>query len=273
MSAAFLIVFREMLEMVLILGMLSVVCRDWTSRGWMTAGSLMGLCGAWIVALFMEQLEGAMDGDGEFLFNAVLLLLASMMLVLTLIWMRHQGLVWRQRTHALSDQLKGGRIPGLLLAFLGFSAVIREGAETVFFMFSLWHEQQMQALWLGAMLGAVAAILLGVAVYHQLIKVRLNTLFAVMSWLLAFVAAGLASQAVSYLVLMDWLPPLIEHVWDMSSWLPSESMPGTVLRVLIGYDDAPSGTQLLVFVLYLAITLAMVRWTQSQVAKPASSSS
>ena len=259
MSAAFLIVFREMLEMTLILGMLLAVCRDWADRVWIALGALLGLCGAWIVALFMEQLEGALDGNGEFLFNAGLLLMASVMLVLTMIWLGRQGVAWRQRTQAVSRQLESGRMPGLPLAMLGFAAVIREGAETVFFMFSLWHGNQMQALWTGGMFGAVAAFLLGAAVYRQLIKVRLKTLFALMSWLLAFVAAGLASQAVYYLVLMDWLPPLVEHVWDFSSWLPRESLAGTLLRVLFGYDEAPSGMQMLTFFLYLALALVLVR--------------
>ena len=65
MISSLVIVFREMLEMALVVGVLMAATRGMTgSRHWIGLGVLGGLVGAGLFALFMEQVESSFSGDG-----------------------------------------------------------------------------------------------------------------------------------------------------------------------------------------------------------------
>ncbi len=84
-------------------------------------------------------------------------------------------------------------------------------------------------------------------------------LFAATSLMIAFLAAGMASQAVSFPEPADVLTALGSTVWD-SSWLLSDSsLLGRALHTLVGYSDRPTGMQLLVYVATLGVTFALMR--------------
>ena len=84
-------------------------------------------------------------------------------------------------------------------------------------------------------------------------------LFAATSLMIAFLAAGMASQAVAFLAQADVLTALGNTVWD-SSWLLSDSsIPGRALHTLIGYSDRPTAMQLLVYAATLALTFFLMK--------------
>jgi high-affinity iron transporter len=68
------------------------------------------------------------------------------------------------------------------------------------------------------------------------------------------------------------IPPLVDSLWNTSSWLSQESLIGELLNVLIGYDENPSGMQLLVFVIALGLMLLLDRYYRAEIAekRPAS---
>jgi high-affinity iron transporter len=76
-------------------------------------------------------------------------------------------------------------------------------------------------------------------------------------------AAGMVSQATWNLVAIEWLPPLVDTLWNSSSVLSQESILGEVLHVLMGYDDQPSGLQVIVFVVSLALLASLYYRLQS----------
>jgi high-affinity iron transporter len=61
-------------------------------------------------------------------------------------------------------------------------------------------------------------------------------------------------------------------LWDTTSLLPTKSLLGSILHVLIGYESAPSGMQILFYAGTLAIIIgcsALVKRHQSeQLLKP-----
>src|SRR5262249_59280601 len=82
---------------------------------------------------------------------------------------------------------------------------------------------------------------------------------AVTSLMIAFLAAGMASQAVVFLAQADVLTALGSIVWD-TSWLLSDgSIPGKALHTLIGYTDQPTAMQLLVYAATLGVTFALMK--------------
>ena len=254
MIASMVIVFREMLEMVLVVSVLLAATHELAAARYRIAwGAAAGLGGAVVVALLMEQMENAFDGDGEFLFNAVVLFLAAIMLAWTVLWMSRHSREMSARLRHVGTSVVAGSLPQRALLVISFAAVMREGSEAVFFLFGAARTlpEDGGMFFLGGVLGAALALLLGYIMYAGLMRIPVQRMFRLAGWLLMLLAAGMASQAVWNLVLIDRLPALVDHVWNLAAWLPQDSLPGEILHVMVGYDEAPSGMQLLAFVLFL----------------------
>lgn len=256
MISSLVIVFREMLEMVLVVGVLMAATRGLSgSRQWIGLGVAAGLLGALFFGLFMEQMEASFEGDGEFVFNAVILLTASMLIAWTVFWMSKHGQQMSNRMKQVGAEVSSGDLPGSALAIVAFSAVMREGSEAAFFLFGAAQgvAEDGWLMFVGGLMGAVAAVAIGLLLYLGLVRIPVRKLFTVASVLLMVLAAGMASQATWNLVVIDWLPPLIDPLWNSSALLSSSSMLGELLHVMIGYDDQPSALQVLVFTLSLSV--------------------
>jgi high-affinity iron transporter len=99
----------------------------------------------------------------------------------------------------------------------------------------------------------------------------LGRLFAVTSWLVALLAAGLASQAAALLAKVDLIPNWGFEIWDTSWLLDENSIAGRALRALIGYSDRPMGVQLAAYVAVLAtlmIGARLIHRTPAGVTRP-----
>lgn len=260
MIASWIIVFREILEMTLVLGvLLAATVGAQHSRRWIFLGALIGFMGAVVVALLMEEMEASMDGSGEFIFNAVVLSIAACLLAWTVLWMSEHGRDMSMRMKQLGSSVSSGELPSTALFIVTLSAVMREGSEAVFFLFGAAQDAQSDGWGMlqGGVLGLLSGAAVGYVLYRGLARIPVQSLFMVLSWLLMFLAAGMASQAAVNLTIIEVLPVLTERLWDTSSWLSMESMLGEVLHVLIGYDDRPNAMQVLVFTIFLAAMIVL----------------
>ncbi|HXH71730.1 MAG TPA: FTR1 family protein [Mariprofundaceae bacterium] len=256
MISSLVIVFREMLEMSLVIGILLAATRGLSgSRRWIWLGMAGGVLGAVFVAIFMGELESSVQGNGEFLFNAFVLLLASVLIAWTVFWMTQHGRELSAHMRQVGEAVKVGRLPYKSLAVVSLAAVMREGSEAAFFLFGASQavKDEGWTLLVGGILGAVAALLIGALLYYGLVRIPVRRLLGVAGWLLMLLAAGMASQAAWNLVAIDWLPPLVDTLWNSSGWLPQDSFIGEMLHVLVGYDEAPSGMQFAVFAVALLV--------------------
>src|SRR5258708_8013661 len=87
-----LIVFREVLEAALIIGIVAAATRGIPGRnGWIFAGLGAGLLGSLLVAFGAEFLSQLAEGMGQELFNASILGLAVVMLAWHNIWISAPG--------------------------------------------------------------------------------------------------------------------------------------------------------------------------------------
>jgi len=266
MISSLVIVFREMLEMVLVIGILMAATRGLAgSRRWIGLGVLGGLVGAIFFGVFMEQMESAFEGDGEFIFNASILMLASILIAWTVFWMNRHGREMSLRMKAVGSSVQAGDLPYTALAVVALSAVMREGSEAVFFLFGAAQSVQADgwSMLIGGVVGAGAALVIGALLYLGLARIPVKQLFSVAGWLLMLLAAGMASQAAWNLVVIDILPPVIDPLWNTSAVLSSESLLGELLHVLVGYDDQPTGLQVIVFAVSLTAMVAIYYRLQS----------
>jgi high-affinity iron transporter len=113
------------------------------------------------------------------------------------------------------------------------------------------------------------ATAVGLAMYYGLLRIPTRYLFKVTSWLILFLAAGLASQGAAYLVQADLLPPLGHEVWNTSNWLSEDSLIGQVLHTLLGYVSRPDGVQILFYLATLATIASLMRVFGDRPARPA----
>ncbi len=262
MLATALIVFREVLEAALVVGIVLAASRGVRRRGaWVTAGIGGGILGATIVAGFAEEIAAALAGVGQELFNAAVLFTAVAMLGWHNVWMGRHGRDLAIEAGDVGKLVRSGARPLYALAVVVGLAVLREGSELVLFLYSIVAANHVDigAFAGGLVLGMAGGIGVGAALYFGLLRIPLRHLFTVTSWLILLLAAGMAAQGAAFLVQADLLPPLGMTVWD-TSWLLTEgSIPGQVLHALIGYVAQPAGIQIVFYVATLAIIGALMR--------------
>src|SRR5215470_1881070 len=254
--AALIIVFREVFEAGLIVGIVMAVTRSVPLRGlWVSGGVAAGLAGACLVALFAEVLSQAFAGVGQELFNAAILSVAVIMLTWHNVWMARHGRELAAEMRAAGEAVVAGRSSLTALAIVVGVAVLREGSEVVLFLYGILagDNSSTASVFAGGIAGLVLGALVCALTYFGLLHIPGRYLFAVTSLMIAFLAAGMASQAVLFLAQADVLTALGRTVWD-TSWILSEgSILGKALHTLVGYSDQPTAMQLVVYVATLAV--------------------
>jgi high-affinity iron transporter len=257
-----IIVFREVLEAALIIGIVAAATHSVPgSRRWLLAGLLAGLAGAGVVAAFMDVIGSFASGVGQELFNASVLGIAVLMLAWHNIWMSSHGAALAASAQAVGRDIRDGRSECSVLMIIVGLAVLREGSETVLFLYGIAaSEQGRSSMMLGGVVGMTLGIAAGYLVYAGLLRMPLRWFFTATSILVLLLAAGMAAQSAGFLIQADLLPSLAAPVWDTSKVLPENGVPGMLLHGLIGYDSRPDGMQLVFYIAALVTIGIGMKW-------------
>ncbi|MBP9714018.1 MAG: FTR1 family protein [Sterolibacterium sp.] len=259
MLGSLVIVFREVLEAAILIGILAAATRSIPGRNrWLAGGIVAGLLGAGLVAASMDAIGQLASGVGQELFNASVLGVAVLMLAWHNIWMSSHGVALAADARAVGQSIRDGRRECSILLLIVGLAVLREGAETVLFLYGIAASAgaQMNAMLLGSLLGLALGVAVGYTLYAGLLRIPMRWFFAATGLLVLLLAAGMASQAARFLIQADVLPSLVAPLWDTSSWISETSVFGLLLRGLIGYDAQPAGMQM-VFYTVVMVTIAV----------------
>ncbi|HEY0202833.1 MAG TPA: FTR1 family protein [Acetobacteraceae bacterium] len=259
MLASLVIVFREVLEAGLIVGIVLAATQGIAGRGrWLAGGIAAGVAGAAVIALFAGALQSAFAGAGQEVFNACILVAAVLMLGWHQIWMASHGRQMAGEMKAMGRDVALGRRSLFAMALVVAVAVVREGAEVVLFLYGIAAsgKEGWPALMLGGAAGVALGALVSLLLYRGLIAIPVSRLFTVTGWLVALLAAGMAGQAAAVLAGADLIPALGYQLWDTSWLLSEDSIPGRALRALVGYSDRPMGVQVAAWAVVL-VTLVM----------------
>ncbi len=271
MLGAAIIVFREVLEAALIVGIVLAASTGAPRRGfWVSCGLAGGVVAAGVVALFAAEIAAAAAGMGQEVLNATILLLAVGMLGWHNVWMSRHGRELASTARKVGDAVISGARPLYLLSVVVGLAVLREGSETVLFLYGIAAGGGLSAgsLIVGGTLGLAGGVATGAALYLGLLRIPTRRLFAVTGWMVLLLAAGMASQSAGYLVQADLLPPLGDAVWDTSAVLTEDSVLGKALHTLIGYVSRPDGIQILSYVVTLSGIWLLTRAVGKPMAPP-----
>jgi high-affinity iron transporter len=123
-------------------------------------------------------------------------------------------------------------------------------------------------VFIGAVLGIAAAVLLGWVLFSATIRLNLRRFFLVTSFLMILFAAGLFAHGVHEFVEAGWLPAFIDPIWNLNPILDETSLTGSMLKALFGYNGNPSLTESMAYVLYLAVILSGIRWLTRKSVNP-----
>jgi high-affinity iron transporter len=253
--ATAIIVFREVLEAALIVGIVLAASQGITYRGaWILGGLAAGMGGAMLVAAGAGTIASAASGMGQEMLNAAILLAAVVMLGWHNIWMTSHGREMAVAANRLGSEVRDGARPLWALALAVGLAVLREGSEIVLFLYGIAATTDgLGAMALGGALGFAAGATAGAALYLGLVSIPMRHLFTVTGWMILLLAAGMAAQAAGFLLQIDLLPPLGSELWDTSFVLTDRSLVGKVLHTLIGYTAQPAGIQVVFYIVTLIV--------------------
>lgn len=258
-----IIVFREVLEAALIIGIVAAATRSIAnSRRWLAGGVVLGLAGAGLVAASTDAIGALASGVGQEIFNAVVLGIAVLMLAWHNIWMSSHGAALAANARSVGGDIRDGRKECSILLLIVGLAVLREGSETTLFLYGIAASEGggQSAMLLGGALGVLSGVAVGYAVYAGLLRVPLRWFFTATGILVLLLASGMAAQAAHYLIQADLLPSLAAPLWDTSAILPESSLPGMLLRGLVGYESRPAGMQILFYVTALVCIYTGMKW-------------
>lgn len=261
MPIAFLIMLREGMEAAIVVGIIASYLAQTGRRRWLPgvwAGVALAVGVTVGIGAVLQGLHAEFPQAQQELFEGLVGLVAVAMLTAMIFWMRKAGRALAGTLHRSIDAaLTPGRRAGWALLATVFLAVAREGLETVFFLFTVFQQDESGEFALGALLGLAAAIAVGLAIYVGGVRLNLKRFFQGTGLLLIFVAAGVLAGALRALHEAGIWNGLQGIVWDLSAVLPEQGFPGALLSGLFGYREAPSEGEVLVYLAYLLPALAL----------------
>ncbi|TXI33949.1 MAG: FTR1 family iron permease [Aquipseudomonas alcaligenes] len=251
MEQALLIVWRESVEALLVIGLLYA----WLSRQpqrhrhlrLLWAGVTGGAALAGLLATLMLLAGSWMSGPAGEWFQAAMSALASLLVLQMVVWMARNG---RQLRHDLESRAEQAVSQGrhAALALLAALAVAREGSEIALFLYgasgSASASQTLGGALLGGLLGVASFALLQAG--SRLLDWR--RFFAISETLLLLLGGAMLMNALDRASgqlmgmglpeqLYTWLG---DPLWDSSAWLDDGSRLGGLIAGLTGYRAMPS---------------------------------
>jgi high-affinity iron transporter len=279
----FVITLREGVEAALVVGIVLALlkkAKQTQLRPWVYAGVGVGLIASALVGVLFGWVSQGLSASYpqyasviEPLMEGIFSVIAIAMLSWMLIWMTQQARFMKAEVEgAVTAAIKQGNSAGWGVFSLVFIAVLREGFESVLFIFAKFQQGLIPAL--GAIAGIAVAVGIGVLLFRWGIKINIRRFFQVMGVLLLLIVAGLVvsslghfDSAVHTLAQMDrksqslcfFYERFAKHpscilgarVWDTGRILPDDKFPGILLSAMFGYTQNLYLVQAIGYVVFL----------------------
>lgn len=252
MLPSYVLSLREGIEAALIIGIVLGALRK-MRRTELSSSVWLGVVSAMIISAlagYLLTLFGlSLGGAAEEIFEGVTMLLAAGVLTWMIFWMSRQArsIKGELESGVHKAAFEGGKRGVFALAFL---AVLREGIELALFLVAATFASNPHEALIGTSLGLGTSALLGWSLFATTVRLDLRRFFQVTGFLLILFAAGLVAHGVHAFNEVNWIPPVVEHVWDVNPILNENSTAGEMLKALFGYNGNPSLTEILSYGLY-----------------------
>lgn len=272
MLPTFIIGLREGLEASLIVGIVAAFLRQQGRRDalrqvWVGVSIALVLCAA--VGVGLQIVNNDLPQREQEGLETVIGLLAVSMVTYMVVWMkRHSRSLKRDLEGAAANALATNSARALVL--MAFLAVLREGFETAVFLIAAFNASDNPGdAGGGALLGVLAAIVLGYGIYRGGISFNLSKFFRATGLVLVIVAAGLLATAAHTAHEADWIQLGQTQALDLT-WLVR---PGTVLAGVLtgvlGLEPKPVALEVIAYLCYLVPVATYVVWSPRRIRRPA----
>ena len=260
MLAQFILTLREGLEAALIVAIVAAYLRKIGKndlRKYLWLGGGLAIVASVVLSAIFWTLYGFAESFVGLWFEAFAMFTATAVLTYMIFWMAENARKIKGELQEKVDiAISSGQLFGI--SAVAFTSVLREGVETILFL-SAAAAISFAETAVGAALGLFAASVVSIFLIRGTVKLDWRRFFLYTSVLLLLFASGITMHGTQALQELGLLPPVVEHVYDVSAVLPEDSVLGSVLHVFIGYHDSPSLLILLVQIAYLAVFGAYVR--------------
>ena len=286
----FLIMFREVLEGVLVVGILYTFIVK-TGRLHLKKSIINGVTASFIAtgifAVIFQIAYGGFEGKQAALFEGTTMLIAALLLSTMIIWMGRNKNVAASLEKEASDIIEKDKNVSLGLFALTFFAIFREGVEVVLFMYAIVIQSDGLSIG-GSILGSLVALMIGYSIFIQGKKVPLKKFFNVTSILLIFVCAGLVAYGVHEFEEAFYTKDEMKkmEVWNVNEQGPifgfniddngipkpllsDKGAVGQLFKGFFGYNGNPTSTEISSWLL----TLILVSFLWKKAGQPVTSAS
>jgi high-affinity iron transporter len=257
MGAAFLITLREGMEAALIVAIILAYLRavgrsDRFSLVWGGTGAALAV--SLVAGAIIFAIAGGLPHTAGEIFEGVATLLAVVVLTWMIFWMRRNAINIRGELQGKVDMaLASGS--SLALVALSFFVVVREGLETVLFLFGAFQagEGSGALKFLGAVLGLVVALALGVLIYRGGIRLNLRTFFRATGVLILIVAASLLVYGIHELYEVGAFG-FLQATGLLGRSGAFGALTGLINRIVVGLRGQPTLLELGAWLVYVVTT-------------------
>jgi high-affinity iron transporter len=266
MGQVLFIVWRESVEALLVVGILYAWLKngdEGARRGipYLWAGVGVGVLAAIALGAALVGFSEVLSGDAQDYFQTAMVLVACVLIVQMVLWMRQHGrTLKRDMEQSLQQSRRDSNWWGI--AVLAALAIAREGSETVIFLYGLGFGQS------GHVAGSqILAVLIGLGLALLTFYV-LQLGGKIFSWRLFFrvteimllcLGAGLFQTGVDKLIGQEILPTLVDQLWSTSALLDDSSTFGSLVATLTGYRAHPALMNLIAYAVYWGVVYLLVR--------------
>jgi len=274
--AEFIIVFREVLEASLVVGIIYLLIEKTNQAAHFTRlwyAVFASILASIAIGFMVIQAKNALGNNStQALFEAVFLYLTAFLIWYVIFWLSKNV----SDKKVLEDQaLNAMEISSWGIFFVVFFAILREGFETAIFLISSFSITGTFS-YIGFISGAALAILIGYLIVTQGRKIDLRGVFKYTTLLLVFLSAGMIAygthEAEEYLVKSQQLEKSeIYRVWDILE--PTQSAEtgktiyhplhdkgsvGLFLKGFFGYNSNPNIIEVILW--FMAMLFGLNMW-------------
>ena len=193
--AELIIIFREVLEASLIIGILFTYLKKSNNEDsikMLWAGVIAAIFLSIIASIAFQIVAGGFTGSASKIFEGIIMIIASIVLTTMIIWMAQNKNISEDLKNQAKESLSSGFKYGIFT--LAFVAVFREGVEIILFLYAIGIKDGISVF--HSVIGSLLGLFSGYIIFVQGVKIPLKQFFNVTSVFLIFVAAGMLTYGV-----------------------------------------------------------------------------
>ena len=259
MLANYLIGLREGLEAGLIVGILIAYLgklgrRDLLGRLWIGVGIAVAVSAG--VGALLTWGPYALTFQAQEILGGVLSLIAVAMVTWMIFWMATHGAGLSKELRSQLDAAVDRS--WIAIVVLGALAVGREGIETALFVWANVSGGSDPVLGTaGALLGILTAVAISWGISKGLVRINLSVFFTWTGLFLILVAAGVLSYGIGDLQEASVIPGWGVHAYSLTGLVPPGSPIDTVLGGIFNFTPEPTWAQVIGWLAYVVIAVAL----------------